>query len=127
MTPVLEHRDVCIEQHLGKLLRASVALAAAVVLFGAIVYLATHGSDQADYRTFQPAPADLRSIDSVLHAAVLMNGAAIIQLGMLLLIATPILRVAFSAYAFLRQRDARYVIITLLVLGNLSYALFVSK
>ncbi|MFB2894857.1 DUF1634 domain-containing protein [Aerosakkonemataceae cyanobacterium BLCC-F50] len=48
----------------------------------------------------------------------------LIQFGLLILIATPILRVAFSAIAFAKQGDRTYLIITLLVLAILLYSLF---
>jgi uncharacterized membrane protein len=48
----------------------------------------------------------------------------LIQLGLLILIATPIARVAFSVVAFLYQRDWMYVAVTLMVLGLLVYSLF---
>ena len=47
------------------------------------------------------------------------RGRALIQLGLLLLIATPVARVAFSVFAFERQRDWTYVGITLFVLAVL--------
>jgi uncharacterized membrane protein len=47
----------------------------------------------------------------------------VIQLGLLLLVATPVARVAFSILAFALQRDRTYVIITLIVLGVLLYSL----
>ena len=53
-----------------------------------------------------------------------MNGRAIIQLGLLLLIATPVARVLFSAIAFAIERDYMYVVITLIVLAILLYSLF---
>lgn len=40
------------------------------------------------------------------------DGAAIIQLGVIVLIATPVIRVAFSAISFLIERDYLYVFIT---------------
>jgi uncharacterized membrane protein len=45
------------------------------------------------------------------------------QFGLLLLIATPVARVAFSVFAFALQRDKTFVAITLLVLGTLIYSL----
>jgi uncharacterized membrane protein len=48
-----------------------------------------------------------------------------VQLGVLLLIATPVARVAFSALAFARQRDYTYVALTLFVLAVLLCSLFV--
>ncbi len=44
-------------------------------------------------------------------------------LGVILLVATPVSRVAFSIYAFARQKDAMYVVITMIVLGLLVFSL----
>jgi uncharacterized membrane protein len=49
------------------------------------------------------------------------------QLGLLLLIATPIARVAFSAVAFAIEGDKMYVLFTLIVFGVLLYSLFGSS
>ncbi len=46
-----------------------------------------------------------------------------IQLGLLLLIATPIARVAFSVVGFAIERDRMYVVFTLIVLAILLYSL----
>jgi uncharacterized membrane protein len=53
-----------------------------------------------------------------------LNSRGLIMLGLLLLIATPVARVIFSAFAFARERDFTYVCITLIVLGVLLYSLF---
>ncbi len=42
---------------------------------------------------------------------------------LLLLIATPVVRVAFSIVGFARQRDKAYVLVTMIVLGLLLYSL----
>jgi uncharacterized membrane protein len=52
-----------------------------------------------------------------------LDPAAIIQLGLLILIATPVARVAFSVFAFAQERDWLYVVVTLIVLGLLLYSL----
>jgi uncharacterized membrane protein len=109
---------------LGALLRYGVVISALVVLCGAAVYLARHGLRQPDYRTFHGEPEPLRSLSGIAKEAAALKGRAIIQLGLLLLIATPIIRVAFSAYAFAREGDRKYVVITLLVLGLLLFGLF---
>jgi uncharacterized membrane protein len=49
---------------------------------------------------------------------------SIMQLGLLLLIATPIARVIFSVFAFAIEGDRMYVIFTLIVLTVLLYSLF---
>jgi uncharacterized membrane protein len=54
--------------------------------------------------------------------AFAFSSRGIMQLGILLLIATPIFRVAFSVFAFLAEKDRMYVIFTLIVLCVLLYS-----
>ncbi len=108
----------------GNLLRIGVLVAAGVVEAGGIVFLINHGFQPADHHTFRGEPERLRSVGLILRDAASFQGRAIIQLGLLLLIATPVARVAFSAVAFVRLRDRMYVVITLIVLGLLLYSLF---
>jgi len=102
-------------------------LAAAVVLFGGLLYLARHGHEPAHYANFHGEPENLKSPTDIVHGVLGMSARAIIQLGLLLLIATPVARVAFSAVAFAIERDSMYVVITLIVLAILSYSLFASS
>jgi uncharacterized membrane protein len=116
-----------VETILGNLLRTGVAVAAMVVALGAAVYLGRHGAEPADYRRFRGGPSELRTAGGLLRAATAGQGQAIIQLGVALLIATPIARVVFACGAFLRERDWRYVTITLVVLAVLAYGLLGSR
>jgi uncharacterized membrane protein len=109
---------------LGSLLRDGVVLAASVVILGAIIYLKRHGVESPDYHAFRGEVSDLRSITGTLADALGGRGRGIIQLGLILLIATPVARVAFSVYGFARERDYKYVVITVIVLGLLSFSLF---
>ncbi len=119
--------DQRIEIIIGMLLRTGVLLAAAVVLLGAVLYLSRHGRDIAQYTTFHGEPENLKTVPSVLHGAMGMSARSIIQLGLLLLIATPVARVLFSAAAFALERDYMYVVITLIVFAILMYSLFGSS
>lgn len=116
-----EHR---IELTIGRLLRGGVLLAAALVFIGAVIYLWHHGGERPNYSVFHGEPRQLRGIGGVLRDAARGNGRGLIQLGLLVLIATPVMRVAFAAYAFLRSHDRLYVGITLLVLAILLFSLF---
>jgi uncharacterized membrane protein len=100
-----------------------VTLAAAVVLFGGSIYLVRHGRTAPQYRVFRGEPADLRTISGIVKEALVFQGRGLIQLGLLLLIATPVARVAFSVAAFAIQRDRLYVVVTLIVLAVLVYSL----
>ncbi|MFZ3368535.1 MAG: DUF1634 domain-containing protein, partial [Candidatus Sulfotelmatobacter sp.] len=66
---------------------------------------------------------DLRSVGGILRDAVALRGRGIIQLGLLLLIATPVARVAFSIFGFAEERDRLYVIVASIVLLVLLYSL----
>jgi len=120
-TPAWNDRRV--ELVIGNLLRAGVSIAAAVVFAGAIVYLARHGGAVVDYRLFHGEPSDLRSIGGIWRDATARSGRGIIQLGLLLLIATPVARVAFSIAGFAEERDWLYVGITIFVLSVLLLSL----
>jgi uncharacterized membrane protein len=116
-------RDRRIEVILGNLLRAGVLISAAVVFFGACVYLSRHAHEPADYRVFRGEPSEYRTIPGVIRSVINFRGRGIIQLGLLLLIATPIVRVAFSVVGFAIERDRLYVAFTLIVLAVLLYSL----
>jgi uncharacterized membrane protein len=119
-----EWLDQRIELVIAQLLRAGVLLAACVIMAGAVLYLVPHPAAHVDYRTFHGEPQELRTVDGVLHRAFAGNAMGIMQLGLLLLIATPITRVGFSIVAFAMEGDHMYVAFTLLVLGILLYSLF---
>ena len=95
--------DQVVEEWIGNLLRAGVTLSAAVVLFGACVYLVRHGHELPHYRVFVGTPEDLRTVSGIWKNVLAFKGQGIIQLGLLLLIATPVARVAFSVVAFARR------------------------
>jgi uncharacterized membrane protein len=119
-----ESADKRMDEIMGRLLRTGVILAALFVLAGGIIYLMQHQTPITDYRVFQGEPQNLRTVSGIVHEALALHGPGLIQFGLLLLIATPIARVAFSAVAFLYQRDWTYVFVTLVVLGLLVYSLF---
>jgi uncharacterized membrane protein len=112
------------ERFLANLLRAGVLLAGAVVLIGGVIYLSRHGTDHPDLHAFRGEPASLRTPSGIVVSAAQIRGRGVIQLGLLLLIATPVARVLFSVFGFLRERDYTYTILTLLVLTVLLCSLF---
>jgi len=116
--------DRKVEDLIGNLLRAGVFLSALIVFVGAAVYLARHGGELADYRVFHGEPNQLRTIPGVLHEAFAFQGRGIIQLGLLLLIATPVARVVLSIVGFAAERDRMYVGFATIVLVILMYSLF---
>ncbi|MGB6802593.1 MAG: DUF1634 domain-containing protein [Candidatus Sulfotelmatobacter sp.] len=108
---------------IGNLLRFGVLVSALVVLLGGVLYLVRNGHSPTDYRVFRGEPSQLRSVRGILHNAVALNGRGIIQLGLLLLIATPVARVAFSIFGFAEEHDRMYVVVASIVLLVLAYSL----
>ena len=104
------------ESIIAFLLQAGVSVSATVVLAGGVLFLLHHGLELPDYRVFHGEPVDLRSLRGIAAAALSLRSRGIIELGVLLLIATPVARVAFSVFGFMRERDRTYVIVTLIVL-----------
>lgn len=115
--------DQRIENIIGNLLRAGVILAAAVVLAGGVLYVAKYGHQQPQYGVFHGEPSDLRNVSQIANSAISLRSRGLIQLGLLILIATPVARVAFSVIAFAAERDWLYVVVTLIVLAVLLYSL----
>ena len=115
--------DQRIENIVGNLLRVGVSLSAVVVMFGAVIYLTRHGRSAADYRVFRGEPSDLKNLSGILHSALAFHGQGIIQMGLVLLIATPVARVAFSIWGFAAESDRMYMTFTGIVLIVLLYSL----
>ncbi len=108
--------DAQMEIIIGRLLQVGVLLAASVVLVGGVMYVIEHAGSQADFRVFRPQPFSLRHPMAMLHGVAGGQASAIIQLGILLLIATPICRVIFAVIGFLIERDRLYVAVSVVVL-----------
>ncbi len=116
--------DDRVESLLGNALRWGVVTSAAVVVAGAAVFLARHGAAAPVYHAFRGEPNDLRTIPGIWGDVAGGSGRGLIQLGLLLLIATPVTRVILSLAVFAAKRDTRYVAITLVVLAVLLYSVF---
>jgi len=115
--------DQDVEERVGNLLRIGLQIATTVVVVGAAIYLARHGGEPPEYRIFHGEPPDLRGIPGIIGLVADVRGRGIIQLGLLILLATPVARVVFSVVAFAMQRDRLYIGITLFVLLVLLYSI----
>jgi uncharacterized membrane protein len=115
--------DTSIERMVSMLLRAGVLISGAVVLAGGIYYLLRHGGEPVNYHNFQGQPSIDRIASEIVKGAIALRARSIIQLGILLLIATPIARAALSLVGFAFERDRTYVVITAIVLATLLFSL----
>lgn len=101
---------------IGWILRAGVIISMLIVFIGGIFFLYRHGQSIPDYSKFTGVPGFIRNINGIIDGIIHLRGQAIIQFGIVLLIATPIIRVAFSAIGFILEKDYLYTAITLVVL-----------
>jgi uncharacterized membrane protein len=115
--------DQKVDTIIGALLRDGVILSASVVAAGGIWYLIQYGMTPPGYHVFRGEPEYLRHMRGIIGGISGFHCRRMIQLGLVLLIATPVARVAFSVVAFLLQRDRAYVAITLIVLAVLLFSL----
>ncbi len=115
--------DRRLELIIGNLLRAGVLLAAAVVLIGGILYLAVHHADPISYRQFSAGGPATQSVAGILQSAAHVHSEGLIQLGLLLLIATPVARVALAVVGFALEKDRLYTVVSLIVLLILAFSL----
>jgi uncharacterized membrane protein len=111
-------------QLIGNLLRIGVITAASIVLVGGGLYLVRHGAEPAARKVFHGEPAELTSPSGIVADTLNWRSRGLIQLGVLAMIAVPVLRVLFSIGAFASERDWTYVAITLCVFALLCYSLF---
>lgn len=121
-------RDVDVESIISFTLRAGVTISVLVMLAGIIFTFVHHPA----YFSSRPALGELtaagtaysNSIRMVLHGIAEHRGQSIAMLGVLLLIATPVVRVAISVLLFAVEKDFRYVLITAVVLVILLLSMF---
>lgn len=121
--PRPEDAERRMEQLVGRVLQAGVLASALLVLAGAAFLLAQHGGAPADFRRFSGADEAFRSVHGSLRAALARDSRGLVQLGVILLVATPVARVALTLVAFAAQRDRIYVALTAIVLLVLLYGL----
>jgi uncharacterized membrane protein len=117
--------DHDVEQLIGRLLQIGVAAAAIVTIIGGVLLLIQHGSAQPMFSDFRGQPDYLTSLGGIARGVLELRSESIVQLGIVLLIATPVARVAFTLVAFIFQRDRVYVVVTTIVLSLLAYGLIV--
>jgi uncharacterized membrane protein len=115
--------DRRLETIVGRLLRAGVLLAAAVVGAGGALYLVGHHSDSANYRHFAAGGPAIQTLSGIIHSASRLNGEGLMQIGLVLLILTPVARVAMLVVGFLLEKDRLYTVVSLIVLLILAFSL----
>jgi uncharacterized membrane protein len=112
-----------IDVSVAGMLRFGVTLAALVVIAGGILLLLHPFTPIPSYAHFQAGGPAERTLGGVFEGVRHGHARSIIQVGLLLLIATPVARVVICVVGFARQRDRLYVGISAFVLAVLIYSL----
>ena len=107
---------------ISRTLRLGVTIASVLAAIGGILYFIQHGGEllnQEKYQSF--AYSDIQNpatttFTGILQGAWVGNSESLIQLGVIALLLTPIMRVVLSLFDFVKQRDWLYVAITTFVL-----------
>lgn len=109
-----------IQQLIGNTLRWGVSIACLIAFAGGIVYLCKHGSEpMPDYTSFSYTdvhPAEYTTLGGICGGVLAMNAMSWIQLGVVALLLTPVVRVLLSFFDFVQERDWLYAAITAVVL-----------
>jgi uncharacterized membrane protein len=115
---------VKVEIAISLLLRIGVVTSLSIVVLGMVLTFMHHpdylSSKNNQLHSLTSPPADFpRSASQIWHGMRHGRGSAIIMAGLLLLLATPVLRVAISILAFVYEKDGVFVILTSIVLALL--------
>jgi uncharacterized membrane protein len=121
MAPITDKQ---LESAIADMLRFGVILAAIVVFVGGAIYLHHPSIALPDYSHFRATAPSLRTVAGVLRGVLQLDAKSVIQLGILILIATPVARVIFCVIGFSRRRDRLYIGVSMTVLIILIYSLF---
>ncbi|MDR3695371.1 DUF1634 domain-containing protein [Mucilaginibacter sp.] len=124
---MIKFKDRDMQSLLGQVLRAGTVISISVVFIGGMFYLTRHGQSIANYKVFNGIPDFVQSPTGIMKGIFNLKGQAIIQFGIVLLIATPIVRVIFSAVGFILEKDYMYVAISLLVLSIIFFSMMTGK
>ncbi|RYE04532.1 MAG: DUF1634 domain-containing protein [Sphingobacteriaceae bacterium] len=109
-------KDADVQLLIGNVLRWGVIVSMLIVFCGGLIYVYRHGHETASYQIFKNEPDFLKNINGIFNGVLAVKGRAIIQTGIIVLIATPIIRILLSVVSFLLEKDYLYVGITLAVL-----------
>jgi uncharacterized membrane protein len=111
-----------VESALSLLLRGGVIVSSLIVIVGLVLMYFHHPGyfhRAVAAETVAREMAFPHTVGEVYRGLLAWQGRSVILLGLFVLIATPVLRVALSVLVFLHQRDRMFVVITLIVLSLL--------
>jgi len=116
---------------IGKVLRYGVLLSGLIIILGTVGLAFGNGAtDTSSFLNYNPGSIPHDGIDvnpsGLLHGIFAFAPFSWIELGVLVLIATPVSRVLISVFLFAAERDRLYVLITAVVLALLLFSMLVT-
>ncbi len=102
---------------LGYLLIIMILLSAAIIAYGGIAYLLQEGSAMPHDQVFSGEPRGLRGIPGILGSMGVNHNLAIIQMGLLLLLLMPVVRLILTAIHFILEKDRLYTLLSIFTLA----------
>jgi uncharacterized membrane protein len=109
---------------ISNVLRGGLIVASSLMICGGIIYFWHATTTPAEFGHFVLEPTQLRTLPGIIALALKGDGEGIMQLAVVVLLATPFLRVVASLFMFLREKDWKFVVVSLVVLCVLLYSLF---
>jgi uncharacterized membrane protein len=119
--------DEQVEGLIGQVLRIGTTISCGITFIGLCIFMVHNASAIPHYHIFLSSLGQFYGPSLLLQHVMHGQAAALIQLGILILIATPVARVAFLVVAFALERDHMYVGVSALVLVILLYSIFFSQ
>ncbi|AZK45003.1 DUF1634 domain-containing protein [Paenibacillus lentus] len=115
-----QERTAEVEIAVSKMLRIGIVLAGLVIVVGLILFLVTGDSGY-------PEDTFPTSLPDIFQGVLQLKSVAIIEVGLILLILTPVFRVFVSMLAFIHEKDYRFVVISIFVLIILAISFVLGK
>lgn len=120
-----------VELWLSRLLRGGVLVSLALVVLGTAITYVRHGREmftaQPSFEAWRAQQIPVHTLAEVVAAVGAGRGRGVVALGLLCLIATPIIRVALSIFIFRAQHDRRFATLTAMVLALLLLSLLLGR
>jgi uncharacterized protein len=116
---ITDHKKIVMTDIISRILHIGVLSSALIITVGMLLLPTRPGG--LSLQRLLDFPQALNQVGTGL---LLLRPQAIITLGLLVLIATPVIRVAASIVAFTLEHDRKYIVITSLVLAILLFSIF---
>jgi len=116
--------DIDLNRSVGNLLRLGVILSVITSLIGFVKLFIEGYKMPKDYKCFHMGNSSEKVWGHFWNSLCKGEGVAIIQLGILILIVTPLMRIVFALIGYSKEKDHVYVIISSIVLAIMAVSFF---